>query len=70
MSHGAEQFAEALKRDREVMYLASINWYRETFEMIKAGEITWDDLSDVERGLFRVVERHEARKLPRKARST
>lgn len=59
---------EALKLDQERILSSAIDWYRETVRLFEADadSMTWDDLSDYERALYRSVEKYEQRKAGRR----
>ena len=66
-SLGGAQFSDrrhqgALKADKVRIVEMSALWYRETLECFRSKALTWDDLSDQERALFRAVEKWEERK--------
>ncbi len=68
MDHNEMQHRRALRLDQERILSTAIDWYRETQRLMKETNdpMTWDDLSDYERGLFRAVERYEARRKEKK----
>lgn len=66
--HNDFRHREALRADQERVLSAAIEWYRETCRLFDepVDPLTWDDLSDHERALYRAVERYEGRKAGRR----